>query len=73
MLATLPDRPPDPLAAANRAAWRVGQAGLTQPLTVPAERPRWRRLLIWDTLAGHATHDLVRWLVRPGIMPLYTP
>ena len=70
MLATRPERPHDPLAAANRAAWRVGQAGVTQPQTVPAERPRWRRRLIWDTLAGHATHDLVLGLVRHGIMPL---
>jgi transposase len=73
ILATLPDLPHDPLAAAKRAAWRVGQAGLTQPLTVPAERPRLRRLLIWDNLARHATHDLVLWLVRHGIMPLYRP
>ena len=73
ILATLPDLPHDPLAAAKRAAWRVGQAGLTQPLTVPAERPRLRRLLIWDNVARHATHDLVLWLVRHGIMPLYTP
>jgi hypothetical protein len=73
ILATLPDLPHDPLAAANRAAWRVGQAGVTQPSTVPAERPRLRMLLIWDNLAGHATHDLVLGLVRHGIMPLYTP
>jgi hypothetical protein len=30
-------------------------------------------LLVWDNLTGHKTAELVVWLCRRGIMPLYTP
>ena len=30
-------------------------------------------LLVLDNLAGHKTPSLVLWLVRHGVMPLYTP
>jgi transposase len=30
-------------------------------------------LLVWDNLAGHKTPEMVGWLCRHGIMPLYTP
>ena len=73
ILATLPELADDTISAANRAEWLVWQEGLTQPITLPAELPRLRMLLIWDNLAGHSTRDLVRWLFRHGIMPLYTP
>jgi len=42
-------------------------------MTLPAELPRLRLLLIWDNLAGHFTPDVVLCLFRHGIMPLYTP
>ncbi|WP_406585131.1 hypothetical protein [Deinococcus aetherius] len=29
--------------------------------------------LVLDNLTGHKTPDLVCWLMRQGIMPLYTP
>jgi hypothetical protein len=29
--------------------------------------------LVWDNLAGHKTPEMVLWLCRHGIMPLYTP
>ena len=35
--------------------------------------PPLRIPLIWDNLAGHYTPELVLWLFRQGIMPLYTP
>lgn len=35
--------------------------------------PPLRILLVWDNLAGHLTPDLVVWLFRHGVMPLYTP
>ena len=38
-----------------------------------APLPPLRVLLIWDNLAGHYTPDLVLWLFRHGVMPLYTP
>jgi transposase len=73
ILATLPQLADDRIAAANRVEWLVWQEGLTQPITLPAELPRLRLLLIWDNLAGHSTPELVLWLFRHGIMPLYTP
>ena len=60
-------------SAANRAQWEVWQEGLTIRPTLPAELPPLRMLLIWDNLAGHKTPELVLWLFRHGIMPLYTP
>ena len=73
ILAMLPKATEDQVCAANRAAWLVWQAGLTQPSTVPAALPPLRMRLIWDNLAGHATPELVLWLFSHGIMPLYTP
>jgi hypothetical protein len=73
IMATLPEVADAGISAANRAEWLVWQEGLTQPITLPAELPRLRLLLIWDNLAGHYTRDLVLWLFRHGIMPLYTP
>jgi hypothetical protein len=35
--------------------------------------PPLRLLLIWDNLAGHLSWPIVRWLLRHGILPLYTP
>jgi len=35
--------------------------------------PPLRILLILDNLAGHLSHDLVRWFLDHGVMPLYTP
>ena len=35
--------------------------------------PPLRLLLIWDNLAGHLGWPIVRWLLRLGVMPLYTP
>ena len=73
ILATLPTAPDEQVCAANGAEWLVWQEGLTQPLTLPAELPPLRMLLIWDNLAGHYTPEMVRWLFNHGIMPLYTP
>jgi len=73
ILAALPNIPDDDVSATNRTEWLVWQEGLTQPMTLPAELPRLRLLLIWDNLAGHFTPDVVLCLFRHGIMPLYTP
>jgi hypothetical protein len=35
--------------------------------------PTLHLILVWDNLAGHLTYDLVRWLLKLGILPLYTP
>ena len=73
VLATLPKGTHEQVCAANRTAWLVWQEGLTEPITLPAELPPLRLLLIWDNLAGHYTPEMVLWLFRHGIMPLYTP
>ena len=60
-------------AMANRARWERWQEGLSEKFTLLPELPPLRLLLIWDNLAGHKTPELVCWLMRHGIMPLYTP
>jgi hypothetical protein len=60
-------------SAEHRKSWEVWQEGLTIKPTLPDELPPLRMLLIWDNLAGHKTPELVLWLFRHGIMPLYTP
>jgi len=57
----------------NRAQWERWQEGLQEKFTLLGELPRLRMLLIWDNLAGHKSAELVCWLMRHGIMPLYTP
>ena len=71
ILADLPD--PPPTADTSRAAWDRWQAGLTEPVTLPADLPPLRLLLIPDNLAGHRTPAFVLWLFAHGVMPLYTP
>jgi hypothetical protein len=57
----------------NRRCWERWQAGLSVRITLPAELPPLRLLLVLDNLTGHYTADFVRWLFAQGIMPLYTP
>ncbi len=59
--------------AAQRAAWAAWQAGLSRPITLPADLPPLRLLLVLDNLAGHLTPSFVLWLFAHGVMPLYTP
>ena len=60
-------------SAEHRRSWEVWQEGLTIKATLPDALPPLRMLLIWDNLAGHKTPEMVLWLFRHGIMPLYTP
>ncbi len=73
IVAALPVRaePADP--AATRAAWEAWQDGLAERFTLPEQLPPLRLLLVWDNLAGHKSAEMVLWLCRHGIMPLYTP
>jgi hypothetical protein len=64
---------PGHAAAATRAAWQAWQEGLALRVTLPEQLPPLRLLLVWDNLAGHKTPEMVLWLCRHGIMPLYTP
>ena len=71
ILAALPALPPT--ADTSRKAWERWQAGLSVRITLPAELPPLRVLLVWDNLAGHHTPELVLWLFAHGVMPLFTP
>jgi DDE superfamily endonuclease len=71
ILAELPA--PAPTADTSRAAWERWQAGLRVRITLPAELPPLRVLLVLDNLAGHKTPELVLWLFAHGVMPLFTP
>lgn len=72
ILASLPPPPAlDPVA--QRAIWASWSEGLTVKPPLPADLPPLRLLLILDNLAGHKTPAFVEWLMRQGILPLYTP
>jgi hypothetical protein len=71
ILASLPS--PPATADTSRAGWERWQAGLRVRITLPAELPPLRVLLVLDNLAGHKTPELVLWLFARGIMPLFTP
>jgi len=64
---------PAPTTAASRALWERWQAGLEVRITLPADLPPLRMLLVLDNLAGHKTPAFVLWLFAHGVMPLYTP
>ena len=73
ILAALPPPAATLSPAEQRALWAVWQEGLGERLTLLAEPPPLRLLLVLDNLAGHKTPDLVVWLMEHGVMPLYTP
>jgi hypothetical protein len=72
ILAALPEPtllPPEE----NRRCWARWQEGLTVRLSLPADPPPLRMLLVLDNLTGHYTGAFVRWLFAHGILPLSTP
>lgn len=72
IVAALPE--PEHLPATdNRRRWERWQEGLTVRITLPAELPPLRMLLVLDNLTGHYSVAFVLWLFAHGIMPLYTP
>ena len=73
ILAVLPACAAPADAVATRAAWEAWQDGLAERFTLPDQLPPLRMLLVWDNLTGHKTAEMVVWLCRHGIMPLYTP
>lgn len=73
LLAELPDPEPVTDPVATRACWTRWPAGLRVRITLPAELPPLRLLLVWDNLAGHHTPDLILWLFAHGVMVLFTP
>jgi len=73
LLATLPEPPPALDPGAHRAQWTRWQEGLRVRITLPADLPPLRLLLVWDNLTGHHTPELLLWLFARGVMVLYTP
>jgi len=69
ILTTLPPSPP-PLPADHPLPqyWRHW---LGRPDDAPL--PPVQLILIWDNLVGHTSADLMCWLARHGVLPLYTP
>lgn len=57
----------------NRALWARWEAGLKVKLGLLETLPPLRALLVLDNLKGHKTNSLVVWLLKHGVMPLYTP
>lgn len=72
IVAALPPAPAIPVAE-RRALWARWEAGLQVRITLPAEPPPLRLLLVLDNLAGHKNAAFVRWCFAHGIMLLYTP
>jgi hypothetical protein len=61
-------------AEQNRAYWERWQEGLGVKFSLlSSELPPLRMLLIWDNLTGHWNADLLVWLMRQGVMVLFTP
>jgi DDE superfamily endonuclease len=73
IVAALPVSAAPRAPAATRALWEAWQQDLEVPFTLPEQLPPLRVLLVWDNLAGHRTPEMVLWLCRHGIIPLYTP
>jgi hypothetical protein len=67
----IPGEPAD--MAVTQAAWQVWQDALTAPFTIPERFPLLHLLLVSGNFAGHKGIEMVVWLRRHGIMPLYTP
>ncbi len=73
ILAGLPESETALSPERNRALWESWQEGLSARITLSAELPPLRMLLVLDNLAGHKTPELVLWMFEHGVMPLYTP
>jgi len=57
----------------TRRLWQRRQVGLQVRITLAADLPPLRRLLVMDKLAGHKPPEFGLWLFAHGIMPLYPP
>lgn len=76
ILASLPVRAAGELLSQeeNRALWESFQEGLSVKFSLLSlGLPPLRMLLIWDNLVGHHNADLLIWLMKQGVMVLFTP
>lgn len=58
---------------ANRALWESWREGLSQKVTLCADLPPLRLLLVMDNLTGHKSPDWLVWCFQHGVLPLFTP
>jgi DDE superfamily endonuclease len=57
----------------DRLPWEHWREGLQQLVTLPAQLPPLRLLLIMDNLVGHKNPEWLLWCFSHGILPLFTP
>lgn len=57
----------------NRLIWESWREDLTIKVSLSAELPRLRLLLVMDNLVGHKNPEWLRWCFSQGILPIYTP
>jgi hypothetical protein len=68
ILATLPTAPATEAGRPLAAQWATWLGHEPRDPVPPL-----RLILVWDNLAGHRSWAIVEWLLRHGVMPLYTP
>jgi hypothetical protein len=73
MLAELPAPTASFSPEASRALGESWREGLSQKVTLCADRPPLRRLLVMDNLTGHKSPGWLVWCFQRGILPLFTP
>jgi len=64
---------PEPALPTDKSVWERWQVGLQKTFTLLENPPPLRMLLLWDNLTGHWSADLLVWLMRQGVMVLFTP
>lgn len=57
----------------NRLFWESWREGLTVKVTLSANLPALRLVLVMDNLIGHKNPDWLVWCFQRGILPIYTP
>ncbi len=72
LLAALPPVPDPEAPGRSWREWGWNEEAL-RPLVGEDPLPPVRAVLVWDNLAGHKSPEMVQWLLRQGVAPLYTP
>jgi DDE superfamily endonuclease len=67
------EQPAESLPPEQERPWAAQWKTWLWPQESAEGLPPLRIILVLDNLAGHLSHDLVRWFFEHGVMPLYTP
>ena len=73
ILAELPAPTKSLAPQTNRARWESWREGLSRKVSLCADLPPLRRLLVMDNLTGHKSPDWLVWCFQRGSLPLFTP